>query len=98
MGYAGEQMATQNQLNEIQSRARKKLDREANCKDKPARYFDETDYDSIIAEAALSICSECKVQEECLLVVNPSNSFFDGIAGGIIFKNGQIQEKVKKVR
>jgi len=98
MGYCGELMATQNELNEFQYQARKKLDREANCIDKPARYFDETEYDSIIAEAALSICSECKVQEECLLVVNPSNSFYDGIVGGIIFKNGKIQKKEKRVR
>ena len=64
---------------------------EAACKDVPTpAFFDQTNPNDIYAKAALEICSTCKVQAECLIVVNPRESLFDGICGGKVWSNGVI--------
>jgi hypothetical protein len=64
---------------------------EAACKDvsTPA-FFDQTNPNDIYAKAALEICSTCTVQLECVIVVNPRESLFDGVCGGKVWSNGKI--------
>jgi len=64
---------------------------EAACKDVPTpAFFDQTNPNDIYAKAALEICSTCKVQAECLIVVNPRESLFDGICAGKVWANGKV--------
>ncbi len=77
----------------LMRRAQDRLYADAACLGKPPILFDQTEFDSLYTELALQICAKCKVQEDCLLIVNPTNTYFDGIAGGIIFKNGEIVDK-----
>lgn len=74
-------------------RAQNRLYAEARCLAKPAYLFDQTEHDNLYTDLALSICSMCTVQEDCLIVVNPADSLYDGIAGGIVFKNGKIVDR-----
>ncbi len=54
--------------------------------------FDQIEFNGL-AEAALEMCSRCSVQMECLIVVNPHATFYDGIAAGKVFKNGIVQKR-----
>lgn len=40
------------------------------------------------ARRALTICGRCPVTQECLDWVKPQKSFFDGVAGGVVWRNG----------
>lgn len=74
-------------------RAQNRLYAEARCNGKESYLFDQTEHGNLITDLALGICAMCTVQEDCLLIVNPADSLYDGIAGGIVFKNGKIVER-----
>ena len=40
------------------------------------------------ASLALHYCQRCAIVEQCLTVVRPSKSNFDGVAGGVVWRNG----------
>lgn len=40
------------------------------------------------ASEALRICSNCRFVAECMDWVRPSKSFFDGVAAGVVWRNG----------
>lgn len=58
----------------------------ARCLGHDPRYWDATEYPQALA--ALAICEPCTVKVECLQTVRPGPSWFDGVAGGIVFRNG----------
>ena len=37
----------------------------------------------------LKICATCEYQVECLKRVNPAENYYDGIAGGYVWRNGK---------
>jgi len=51
-------------------------------------YFDQIEPNAL-ADEALSYCARCPVKAECVMIVKPHESYFDGICGGIIWKNGR---------
>lgn len=63
------------------------LMREAACKDANPTLFDHTE--GIHVWEALYYCDRCKVQKECDEVVRPRKSYFDGVAAGKVWRNGQ---------
>lgn len=40
------------------------------------------------AQLALTFCERCPVTQQCIDMVRPSKSFFDGVAGGVVWRNG----------
>ncbi len=48
--------------------------------------FDATEYPQALA--ALAVCGTCTIKVECLAVVRPGPSWFDGVAGGLVWRNG----------
>lgn len=40
------------------------------------------------ASLALYYCQKCSIVEDCLTIVRPSKSNFDGVAGGVVWRNG----------
>lgn len=51
------------------------------------------------AEPALKICSHCPVKEVCerhVLGSRPRNSFFDGVAGGRVWRDGLVVPRPKQ--
>lgn len=40
------------------------------------------------AREALRICSHCRFIEECMDWVRPNKSHFDGVAAGVVWRNG----------
>lgn len=60
--------------------------RDAACLGHDPRLFDATSYPQALA--ALAVCAMCHVKIECLQVVRPGPSWFDGVAGGTVFRNG----------
>lgn len=70
---------------------RDKFYAEAACRDVPTpSFFDQTNPNDIYAKAALEICSTCTVQLQCVIIMKPRESYFDGICGGKVWMNGQI--------
>lgn len=53
--------------------------------EKPA-LFDHVTYPE--ASEALRICGHCRYTSECMELVRPSKSSFDGIAAGVVWRNG----------
>lgn len=45
-------------------------------------------YEFPAALLALGFCAQCPIKQQCLDVVRPSKSFFDGVAGGVVWRNG----------
>ena len=39
---------------------------------------------------ALAHCALCPVREECLFVVKPQESFFDGVCAGVVWREGRV--------
>lgn len=37
---------------------------------------------------ALAICQDCPVRDWCLTVVDPARNYYDGVAGGAVWKEG----------
>ena len=40
------------------------------------------------AASAISVCNRCTVIEQCMNWVRPSKSYFDGVAAGVVWRNG----------
>ncbi len=59
---------------------------DAACIGHDPKLFDATNYPQ--AYAALAVCGMCSIKVECLQVVRPGPSWFDGVAGGVVFRNG----------
>jgi hypothetical protein len=38
---------------------------------------------------ALSLCASCPLTQACLERVAPRQSYYDGVAGGLVFRNGE---------
>lgn len=58
----------------------------AACRNLSASVFDA--YTFPAAQRALDVCARCTIVETCLDWVRPQKSFFDGVAGGIVWRNG----------
>jgi len=48
--------------------------------------FDDTTYPNALV--ALAYCQQCPVTEVCMDIVRPSRSSFDGVAAGVVWRNG----------
>jgi hypothetical protein len=62
----------------------------APCRQFPAEAFDMVEYP--LTDLGLSVCEGCTQKVECLKLVDPLRSYFDGIAGGYVWKDGSINE------
>jgi len=69
---------------------RDKFYAEAACKDINPGFFDGTNPNDIYTKAGLNVCESCTVQLECVVIVKPRESYFDGVCGGKVWANGQI--------
>lgn len=47
------------------------------------------------AEPVLRACNQCPIRRECEVVVDPAHTFFDGVSGGRLWRNGR---EVKRTR
>lgn len=47
---------------------------------------------------ALGMCEECPVRLWCLRQVDPARSYFDGVAGGHVWKEGRPQDRMTNPR
>lgn len=47
------------------------------------------------AEPVLRACNHCPIRRECEAVVDPAHTFFDGVSGGRLWRNGR---EVKRTR
>ena len=54
------------------------------CQGLDPAFFDWEEY----AEDALKVCATCPKQQECLDIVDPAASFYDGTVGGALWRNG----------
>jgi hypothetical protein len=63
----------------------------AACRGADPGLFDDTTFPD--AFIALSYCETCQVTDLCMETVRPSKSGFDGVAAGIVWRNGY---KVRK--
>lgn len=59
---------------------------QAACSGKDPALFDH--YVFPAARTALNICGTCSFVEECMAWVRPNKSFFDGVAAGVVWRNG----------
>lgn len=59
----------------------------AACADDDPRLFDATTPEDALE--ALQICAICLVKDECLEWVKPHKSYYDGVAAGRLWLNGQ---------
>lgn len=50
------------------------------------------------ADPALKICATCTTVTACIEFVRPSKSYFDGVAGGVVWRNGYIVRKDNSTR
>jgi hypothetical protein len=60
---------------------------QAACKGANADLFDATEGDEV--EDALSYCDRCPVTQTCEDYVQPRRSYFDGVCGGKVWRNGK---------
>lgn len=58
----------------------------AACSGEDPALFDNFTFPA--ASEALRICSHCRFVDECMTWVRPSKSFFDGVAAGVVWRNG----------
>ena len=59
----------------------------AACRDADPTIFDKTE--GYTVSVALGYCAECMVKKECEALVRPRSGFFDGVAGGKIWRDGR---------
>jgi WhiB family redox-sensing transcriptional regulator len=45
------------------------------------------------AAPALELCAACPFTEKCIARVDPFNSLFDGVCGGLLWRNGRATER-----
>ena len=62
----------------------------APCRDLPSGLFDMVEWPD--AELGLSTCQTCTMKVECLKLVDPLRSYFDGICGGYVWIEGNIKD------
>lgn len=61
--------------------------RDAACADLPQRFvFTKVPSE---AEPVLRACNHCPIREECVAVVDPMRTWFDGVSGGRLWRNGR---------
>ncbi|NWF26940.1 WhiB family transcriptional regulator [Streptomyces sp. PKU-EA00015] len=41
------------------------------------------------AEPVLRACNQCPIRRECVTVVDPEHTWFDGVSGGRLWRNGR---------
>jgi len=58
----------------------------AACVGADPRIFDARTFPA--ADAGIEFCRRCPVPDLCLQTVRPSKSSFDGVAGGVVWRNG----------
>lgn len=56
------------------------------CAEQDPALFEATTYPA--ARKALAWCAVCPATEDCLTIVRPQRTWFDGVAGGIVWRNG----------
>ncbi|WP_439674963.1 WhiB family transcriptional regulator [Embleya sp. MST-111070] len=59
----------------------------AACIDLPEQAVLGTDRNA--ARPALAACTRCPVRTRCLAVVDPERTWFDGVSGGRLWRNGR---------
>lgn len=69
-----------------ESRIAARLYQEAVCQSEEA-LFSSPEITDILA--AITICHPCPVKYECLQILDPFKTFFDGVAGGFHWKDGR---------
>lgn len=47
------------------------------------------DFEGPRVPVALAACKRCAVSGECLTLVKPSDSYYTGVCGGIVWKEGR---------
>ncbi len=62
----------------------------APCRDLPSGIFDMVEWPD--AELGLSTCETCPMRVECLKLVDPLRSYYDGICGGYVWIEGNIKD------
>lgn len=58
----------------------------AACAGVDPRVFDAHRYPD--ADEGLAYCGGCPIREVCIEVVRPQKSHYDGICGGVVWRNG----------
>ena len=61
---------------------------QAPCRDCDPWLFDKTQID--LAQPALAYCQRCPFWEKCESLVEPQPSFYDGVCGGKVWRNGKV--------
>ena len=69
---------------------------DAACVSSDPRMFNAKAYPE--AEPALQLCATCSKVATCIEMVRPSKSHFDGVAGGVVWRNGYIVRKDNTTR
>ncbi|MDG4857687.1 WhiB family transcriptional regulator [Streptomyces sp. T-3] len=71
------------------ARADERLDwrRDAACAEIPQQYVFTRDRAE--AEPVLRACNQCPIRQECEAIVDPSHTWFDGVSGGRLWRNGR---------
>lgn len=59
----------------------------AECRSADPSLFDHFDLNRALP--ALNYCDTCPIRVECIKWVRPEKSFFDGVCGGSVWKNGK---------
>jgi hypothetical protein len=65
----------------------------AACLDADPKLFDTTIPGTADAIQALAHCKTCPVIAECLAVLKPESTEFDGVAGNQVWRRGSIQQR-----
>ena len=63
------------------------LTEKAACREADPSLFDSTG--GVLARYALQYCRKCPVQRECEEFVRPKKSFFEGVCGGKVWRDGR---------
>ncbi|WP_327354614.1 WhiB family transcriptional regulator [Streptomyces sp. NBC_01304] len=61
--------------------------RDAACAEIPQQYVFTRDLAE--AEQVLRACNQCPIRRECEAIVDPSHTWFDGVSGGRLWRNGR---------
>lgn len=62
--------------------------KDAPCRDSDPWLFDQINLD--LAQPALNICKTCSFWNECEELISPRASYYDGICGGKVWRNGKV--------
>lgn len=71
----------------------RRLYNQAACLDADPAIFDATIHGTDEAERALTYCNTCPVINECLAVLRPQHTEYDGVAGNSVWRRGTIQQR-----